>query len=76
MLGIIAEEDAPLSFLEKSYLDDERSDLMKAIDSLNRSMGRDTVRYAGSGIKRDWEMKRELLSPRYTTNWKDLPKVK
>ena len=74
--GIIAEEDAPLSFLEKNYLDDERSDLMRAIDNLNRSMGRDTVRYAGSGIKRDWEMKRELLSPRYTTNWKDLPKVK
>lgn len=76
LAGITAEEDAPLSFLESSYLDDERSDLMRAIDKLNKSMGRDTVRYAGSGIKRDWEMKRELLSPRYTTNWKDLPKVK
>lgn len=74
--GITAEDDAPLSFLDSIYLDDERGALMQAMDKLNNSLGRDTVRFAGSGIKRDWEMKREKLSPRYTTNWKELPKVK
>ena len=27
---------------------------MTALDAINRRMGRDTVFYAGSGIKRDW----------------------
>ena len=28
--------------------------LMTALDAINRRMGRDTVFYAGSGIRRDW----------------------
>ncbi len=35
-------------------------------------MGKGTVRLGSEGFKRDWEMKRELLSPEYTTNWDDI----
>lgn len=69
-------EDQQLNILDKSYLDDSRNELMQAIDHLNKHLGRDTVYYASSGKDRSWHMKRARLSPRYTTDWKDLPKVK
>jgi len=28
------------------------------------------------GVKQDWQMKREMLSPCYTTRWTELPLVK
>ncbi|MBJ6892830.1 DUF4113 domain-containing protein, partial [Vibrio cholerae] len=30
----------------------------------------------GQGTKKDWSMKREHLSPAYTTRWDQLPRVK
>ncbi len=45
------------------------------IDKINEVYGRDTVFYASLGIKRTWQMKREMKSPHYTTNWKELPVV-
>lgn len=53
-----------------------RNSLMKAVDSLNSRNGRDTVRYASSGIKQEWQMKMSYRSDRYTTNWAELLKVK
>jgi len=35
-----------------------------------------TVAFAGAGINKEWKMRREFLSPRYTTSWKELLKVK
>ncbi len=48
---------------------------MQAIDRLNHS-GRGTVWFAGQGIQQSWAMKREMLSPRYTTHYPDLPIVR
>jgi len=73
---LIAEEDVPLNLIETSYLDDRRKQLMEAVDKTNRRSGRDTIFFASSGIKKEWEMKRARLSPAYTTNWKDLPKTR
>lgn len=49
--------------------------LMQVVDSLNRS-GRGSVWFAGQGIQKSWAMKREMLSPGYTTRYADLPVVK
>ncbi|MGP2427801.1 translesion error-prone DNA polymerase V subunit UmuC [Yersinia sp. 2538 StPb PI] len=49
--------------------------LMKAIDRINRE-GIGKVWFAGQGIDKGWKMKREMLSPAYTTRWGDLPKVR
>jgi len=76
LTDIIQEEDVPLTFMTDNYLDDKRKILMDVIDTVNKYLGQDTVFYATSGIKKDWEMKRAKLSPRYTTRWSDLPKVK
>ena len=49
--------------------------LMKAMDSINKRMGKSTVFHAAQGTTKAWSMKRELKSPDYTTNWDELPKV-
>ena len=50
--------------------------LMAALDAINRS-GRGKVFFAGQGEQDSaWQMKREMLSPRYTTRLKDIPAIK
>lgn len=49
--------------------------LMHILDEINRS-GKGKVWFAGEGTTRKWSMKRDHLSPAYTTNWKELPIVK
>ena len=50
--------------------------LMKVLDHLNAKDGRGTLYFAGQGIQQQWQMKREMLSPRYTTRYEDLLRVK
>lgn len=49
--------------------------LMQVVDKINRA-GRGTLWFAGQGIEKSWAMKREMLSPAYTTRFSDLPIVK
>lgn len=48
------------------------SQLMRIVDGINQS-GLGKVWFAGRGIAPEWQMKRELLSPAYTTRWAELP---
>lgn len=50
----------------------KHQDLMKVIDSVNRSTGKDVVKFGGMALDRKWKMKQERLSPCYTTNPKDI----
>lgn len=55
----------------------EKNDkLNNTIDSINRKMGRDTIRIGGIRHNAAWSIKRDLLSQRYTTRWNELPTVK
>ncbi|WP_193160702.1 Y-family DNA polymerase [Citrobacter youngae] len=46
--------------------------LMEVLDHLNAKDGKGTLYFAGQGIQQQWQMKREMLSPRYTTRFSDL----
>jgi DNA polymerase V len=46
-----------------------------AVDALNKRYGRQTVHYAAEDLSNAWQPKRALRSPRYTTNWEELPQV-
>ena len=51
--------------------------LMAAVDQINESgLGTVTLASQGNCNTNTWAMKREHLSPAYTTRWSDLPKVK
>ena len=51
------------------------NDLMKTLDKINFSLGRDKVKYAIQGTKKRWKLRQEKLSPCYTTRWNDLLKI-
>lgn len=49
--------------------------LYRAVDALNSRFGRRTVYPLAEGIDRPWQMKREFLSPSWTTSWSDIPRA-
>ena len=49
---------------------------MAAIDDVNAKVGRGAVFFAAQGIKQPWQMRRERLSPCYTTQWDQLMRVR
>lgn len=50
--------------------------LMDMIDNINFSQRDDVLKFAASGTKRDWKMRMELRSPRYTSRWDEIFQVK
>jgi len=53
----------------------DNSRVMAVMDKINNIYGRGTLRTAAAGVgqKQDWRMKREMMSPAYTTKWDQLP---
>lgn len=49
--------------------------LMQACDALNNRYGSSTLFLAAQGIEQKWAMRRQLLTPQYTTKWAHLPKI-
>lgn len=50
--------------------------LMDMIDNINFSMRDDVLKFATSGTTRNWKMRQELRSLRFTTRWEELFEVK
>lgn len=49
--------------------------LMQCMDAINKRYGSQTIGAAAKGTHQNWAMKRDFLSPQYTTNWQHLPKI-
>lgn len=58
---------------------EEDEALTRAVDRVNREHGKGAIQIAASGLPksesagREWTMKRQKRSPRYTTRWDELP---
>lgn len=50
--------------------------LMDMLDNINFSMRNDILKFAASGTDRNWKMRQELRSDRFTTRWEEMFKVK
>jgi len=50
--------------------------LMNVIDNINFSMCNDILKFASAGTKRDWKMRQEMRSKRFTTRWDELCEVR
>lgn len=59
-----------------SYDHERSAKLMAALDAVNDRHGRGTLVPAADGFKKEWSTKFEMRSPRYTTNWDELPTVR
>ncbi|TXL80770.1 translesion error-prone DNA polymerase V subunit UmuC [Pantoea vagans] len=76
MLGdFFSQGVAQLSLFDEYQPQANSEALMRVIDGLNQS-GKASLFFAGQGIQKSWSMKRDMLSPAYTTRFADLPVVK
>lgn len=53
----------------------KNNDLMAVFDAINQRYGNDSVFIAAQGLHQKFNMKRELLTPQYTSNWAHIPKI-
>jgi DNA polymerase V len=76
LTGIIPEADVNYDLFRPSYPDSARQRVMAAVDEINRRHGMNTLQYGSMGWEHVWRMNQNSLSPKYTTRWDELPKVK
>ena len=73
MLGdFFSQGVAQLNLFDENAPREDSAQLMQVIDQLNAKGGKGTLYFAGQGVQQQWQMKREMLSPRYTTRYSDL----
>ena len=75
MLSGIVPDTSIQSNLFKPPTENNKRFLMDTLDNINFSMRDDVVKFASSGISRDWKMRKEFRSPRYTSRWNELREV-
>ncbi|MDN0075408.1 DUF4113 domain-containing protein [Crenobacter sp. SG2303] len=77
--AVMLSELRPKRYLQGSLFgpcDDALSDaLMQAVDLRNRQLGRTALQQLSDGPARPWHQRCGHRSPKYTTNWDDLPTV-
>ena len=52
---------------------DQSQRRLQAFDAINQRHGAGIIRYAAEDLSQAWQPKHDLRSPRYTTNWQELP---
>jgi len=55
---------------------EESRQLMQVVDGINREWGSETLRFAVTGLERAWQMQAAMRSPRFTTQWQEIPSVR
>lgn len=73
--GISSENVIQGNLFEKNT-NDKNKNISKLVDKLNNRYGKDFIKLAVQGNNKDWKLKQEKLSQRYTTKWSELLKVK
>ena len=75
--GIMLDDFTPNGVSQLNLFDENKpransAQLMKVLDGINQS-GLGCVWFAGQGVNTEWKMKRDMLSPAWTTRWSDIP---
>ncbi|WP_404343244.1 Y-family DNA polymerase [Pseudoalteromonas mariniglutinosa] len=75
--GVGALELSSQVFQQRDLFANEHRDpkLMSCLDTINARYGIGTLAIASATQTQRWHMKRQYLSPHYTTRWHDLPKI-
>ncbi len=75
MLGGLEPDQSIQASLFASGQENQHRFLMSTIDNVNFSMRDDTLKFCASGINKNWKMRQELRSGRYSTRWEELKEV-
>jgi DNA polymerase V len=73
--GIVPDESIQANLFAEEPENNKRM-LMSMLDNVNFAMRDDILKFARSGTTRDWKMRQELRSPRYTSRWEEMFVVK
>lgn len=76
MLGELVPDHSIQGNIFNQQLENHQRILMGAMDNINFSMRDDAVKYVASGLKRNWKMRQEMRSKRFTTRWSELCEVR
>lgn len=78
--GVLVLDITPENQIQGSLFDsvdrDKHTAIMKALDDINSKFGRDALKIAIQGSGEKWKLRQEKLSPCYTTDWKDIIKIR
>ena len=73
--GLVPDNSVQGSLFDAASRNTQRQ-LMSMMDNINFSQRDDILKFASSGTTRDWKMRQELRSGRYTTRWDELFEVR
>jgi DNA polymerase V len=76
VLGGLVPDDALQGNLFSAPIIHQNRALMHALDNINFSMRDDMVKFAASGLSRNWKMRQEMRSKRFTTRWDEIYQLK
>lgn len=77
--GVMLSELRPKNLQQGSLfttagVDAQSDSLMQTLDRINKKWGKGSIHLLSEGTRqKTWEMRREHLSPAYSTRWEDLP---
>ena len=74
LLGLVPDEISQFDFFAED--NNKEKAIMACFDKVNSKYEKDTLFIGARGIKRDWSMKRNRLSPNYSTDVGGIPKTK
>jgi DNA polymerase V len=72
--GLVPDETIQANLFVEEKQNNKRL-LMGMLDNVNFAMRDDIIKFAAAGTTRDWKMRMEFRSPRYTTRWDELMEV-
>ncbi|HLO62718.1 MAG TPA: DUF4113 domain-containing protein, partial [Azonexus sp.] len=76
LLEIVPRANQQFSLFVPAGVANSRNErLMATMDAINGRYGRGSLKLASEGVAKTWQMRRENLSPRYTTEWAGIAKV-
>ena len=73
--GLVPDDSVQANLFVNGHTHHKRS-LMEAVDNINFSQRDDIIKYVASGLERNWKMRQELRSKRFTTRWTELYEIK
>mgnify|MGYP000309576152 FL=1 len=78
-VGVMLSGLVPANRSQASIFDTEdrmkMAKITEVVDEVNKKMGSNTLFYAATGINRKWRTRADMRTPKYTTDWDQLPLV-
>lgn len=78
--GVIVDGLIPADQIQQNIFDivdhKRNNQLSFSTDDINKKFGRDSLRLAVMGTGKEWQLRQEKLSNRYTTNWEEIIQIK